>query len=509
MAMAHGLQTLLIMKRISERALLVAVVAIGGCDPSGITLLGDEPDGERTPYVVNGQPHSGHPSAGKLTTGGSLCTATLIGKKTVLTAAHCVSPGATHTFTTDDGVKHLSAKVVRHPSYNSYQITNDVAVIILQTEPAVAPMPINLTPPSSGLEVTIVGFGKTSEYSNDAGVKRMAKNKISSVGSTQFSIAGSSTLGNLCNGDSGGPSYAIVNGVEVDLGVHSTKSGACGSGSTDMRVDAYADWITQTAGGDVVKPGAAPTPTPPDTTPPDTTPPAPGPDTTAPTVTVTAPGNGAQVASSLTVTATASDNVGVVKVELKVDGATVASSSGASVSFPIALKAGAHTLLLIASDAAGNQGQASVAVTVADGSAPAPAPTPPAPTPPAPMPTPPETTPPETTPPAAPAPGLFGATCASSKDCQSGLCANDAALGQSYCTQACSASQACPSGAGCFPTANSTLSVCGPPVGGNGPGLSGEEQLVGSCSLVSAPGFAPAPILFLLAILLLGRRRAR
>lgn len=485
--------------RILERALLAAVVAIGGCDPSGITLLGDEPDGERTPYVVNGQPHSGHPSAGKLTTGGSLCTATLIGKKTVLTAAHCVSPGASHTFTTDDGVKHLSAKVVRHPSYNSYQITNDVAVIILQTEPAIAPMPINITPPSSGLEVTIVGFGKTSEYSEDAGVKRMAKNKISSVKTTQFTIAGSSTLGNLCNGDSGGPSYAIVNGVEVDIGVHSTKSGACGSGSTDMRVDAYADWITQTAAGDVVKPGAAPTP--PDTTPPDTTPPAPGPDTTAPTVTVTAPGNGAQVAGELTVTATASDNVGVVKVELKVDGGTVASSSGPSVSFPIALKAGAHTLLLVAADAAGNKGQASVAVTVVDGSTPAPAPTP---TPPAPAPTP---TPPTTPPAPAPAPGLFGAACQSSTDCQSGLCANDAALGQSYCTQTCSASQACPSGSSCFATANSTLNVCGPPVGGNGPGLGGEEQLVGSCSMVSAPGFAPAPILFLLAILFLRRRR--
>ncbi len=486
-----------------KAAALAAAVALIGCGPSGIMLLGEESEGERTPYVVNGQPHSGHPSAGKLTTSGSLCTATLIGKKTVLTAAHCVSPGASHTFTTDDGVKHLSAKVVRHPSYNSYQITNDVAVIILQTEPAVAPMPINITAPSSGLEVTIVGFGKTSEYSEDAGVKRMAKNKIASVNSTQFSIAGSSTLGNLCNGDSGGPSYAIVNGVEVDIGVHSTKSGACGSGSTDMRVDAYADWITQTASGDVVKPGAAPTP--PGPTPPDTTPPAPGPDTAAPTVAVSAPGNGAQVPASVTVTATASDNVGVVKVELLVDSALVASSSGPTVSFPIALKAGAHTLTLVAADAAGNKGQASVTVTVVDGSAPAPTPpaptpTPPdtAPTPPSPMPTPPDTTP-------APSPGLFGAACQTSKDCQTGLCANDA--GQSYCTQACSASQACPSGSTCFPAANSSLSVCGPPAGG-GPGLS-EEQLVGSCSVGSARDFAPAPLLFLFAVLLLGRRRGR
>jgi uncharacterized protein YkwD len=34
--------------------------------------------------------------------------------------------------------------------------------------------------------------------------------------------------------------------------VHSTKSGPCGAGGTDMRVDAYRDWISDAAGGDVV-----------------------------------------------------------------------------------------------------------------------------------------------------------------------------------------------------------------------------------------------------------------
>ncbi len=44
-------------------------------------------------------------------------------------------------------------------------------------------------------------------------------------------------------------------------------------------------------------------------------------DTIAPTVAVTAPANGAALSSTVSVTANASDNVGVVGVQFKVDGA--------------------------------------------------------------------------------------------------------------------------------------------------------------------------------------------
>ena len=44
------------------------------------------------------------------------------------------------------------------------------------------------------------------------------------------------------------------------------------------------------------------------------------PDTTAPTVSLTAPANGATVSGTVTLTATASDNVGVAGVQFLVDG---------------------------------------------------------------------------------------------------------------------------------------------------------------------------------------------
>ena len=82
------------------------------------------------------------------------------------------------------------------------------------------------------------------------------------------------------------------------------------------------------------------------------------PDTTAPTVSITAPANGATVTGTVTVSATASDNVGVVGVQFLLDGVNLGAedtSSPYSVSWNTATAApGTHTLTARARDAAGN-----------------------------------------------------------------------------------------------------------------------------------------------------------
>jgi len=68
----------------------------------------------------------------------------------------------------------------------------------------------------------------------------------------------------------------------------------------------------------------------------------------------------------VTVTVAASDNVGVSKVELRIDGKLYASSTSATPSFvwkTSKLAAGAHTLQAVAFDAAGNLTRSAV-VTV-------------------------------------------------------------------------------------------------------------------------------------------------
>ena len=93
-----------------------------------------------------------------------------------------------------------------------------------------------------------------------------------------------------------------------------------------------------------------------------------GGDTTAPTTSITAPANGATMSGTVSVTASASDNVGVTKVEFWLDGAlrTTDTSSPYSWSWDTtAFANSAHSLVTKAYDAAGNVGTSStVTVTV-------------------------------------------------------------------------------------------------------------------------------------------------
>mgnify|MGYP001426074720 CR=1 FL=1 len=90
------------------------------------------------------------------------------------------------------------------------------------------------------------------------------------------------------------------------------------------------------------------------------------PDTTSPATAITAPADGATVYGPTAVTATASDNVGVTSVALKVDGTTVGTDTTAPYEFNWnATDVGDHTLTTVATDAAGNTGtSAEVHVTV-------------------------------------------------------------------------------------------------------------------------------------------------
>ena len=94
-------------------------------------------------------------------------------------------------------------------------------------------------------------------------------------------------------------------------------------------------------------------------------------DTTPPTVAITSPTTGATVSGTISVTATASDNVGVVGVRVLVDGGPL----GAEVTTPpysvswntVSATDGSHALSAVARDAAGNQTTSVISVTVSNG----------------------------------------------------------------------------------------------------------------------------------------------
>ena len=96
-----------------------------------------------------------------------------------------------------------------------------------------------------------------------------------------------------------------------------------------------------------------------------------GTDTTPPTVAITAPTAGAKVAGTVTVSAGASDNVGVVGVQFKLDGANLGAevtTAPYSVSWNTTTAVNStHTLTAVARDAAGTTAtSAPVSVTVSN-----------------------------------------------------------------------------------------------------------------------------------------------
>jgi hypothetical protein len=92
------------------------------------------------------------------------------------------------------------------------------------------------------------------------------------------------------------------------------------------------------------------------------------PDTTAPAVSISAPGNGATVSGNVTITANASDNVGVSSVTISAGGTALCTAATAPYSCswntaPVA-NGGPYTITATALDAAGNSNSASISANV-------------------------------------------------------------------------------------------------------------------------------------------------
>jgi Bacterial Ig domain len=90
-------------------------------------------------------------------------------------------------------------------------------------------------------------------------------------------------------------------------------------------------------------------------------------DTTAPKVSLASPVSGATVAGTITISGTASDNIGVTQVQWFIDGAAAGSGTASAFSFSwntATATNASHTITVKAFDQAGNVGSAAVQVTV-------------------------------------------------------------------------------------------------------------------------------------------------
>jgi V8-like Glu-specific endopeptidase len=309
--------------------------------------------------IVNGATDTGHTAVGMLTTNGSgHCTGTLVGTRIVLTAAHCVVKEKKPPYSlrpkmgwSPDGGNTVipAASVVYHSGYGQglSGLQNDVAVLRLSQDAAVEPMLIASTPPTKGEPITLVGYGYTKDGATATfGTKRKATNTIGKVTATEIVFYGATgSVGNICNGDSGGPAFAQRGGQELLVGIHSWGEGECGVAEHDARADIHLDWIRQQAQGNLWEGKPK--------------------DSQPPQVEIAAPGAQAQVPPSFQVEVNAQDDVEVDRVELFIDGKLLDSMKETPFVFAASnLGAGPHNLRAEAVDKAGHRSSTLVTVTV-------------------------------------------------------------------------------------------------------------------------------------------------
>jgi secreted trypsin-like serine protease len=207
---------------------------------------------------------------GSRSNGGSVCTGAALTRDLILTAAHCVAPGATYSVFPAKNAPAVAIKSIQvHPRYDpqSYALnraTADVALIKLAVALPERFVPVSLETPGAAVSVgdrfTIAGFGVTGAGSdNGIGLARTASLVATGQpGTLQIRLFDPATKGDrpglgACTGDSGGPVLREVEGRLMVIGVVSWSTGpklgaGCGGLTGVTPLVRYRDWIVQAAG---------------------------------------------------------------------------------------------------------------------------------------------------------------------------------------------------------------------------------------------------------------------
>jgi V8-like Glu-specific endopeptidase len=188
--------------------------------------------------------------------GMAICSSTLIGSRTLLTAAHCTEATQIYASNADDlmAAAHNPSQLLNvvemrpHPQWDSQHndAGYDVALLLLEHPVAQKPKQWNSTAIDSlvGKPIRMVGYGVQDDRQT-SGEKMEVAQTFASIDS-QFLKFDQSNGHGACFGDSGGPAlYTFPDGVERVVGVTSFGEDQCQFNAYYTRLDTYDAFITQ------------------------------------------------------------------------------------------------------------------------------------------------------------------------------------------------------------------------------------------------------------------------
>jgi hypothetical protein len=201
---------------------------------------------------------------------GTSCTGVMLADGLVLTAGHCVLPGADYKLVEFDAAHQPTlkdvARVARHPEFDvnavlRHRVTADVALLKLS---APAKNPAAVLAPGGGSvapgdRFVVIGYGlaKPGDGKSGGTVRMAALVATGQPGTLQIRLVDPATNGEraglgACTGDSGGPVFRESGGRLLVAGVVSWSTGpklaeGCGGLTGVTPLTRYRAWIVDAA----------------------------------------------------------------------------------------------------------------------------------------------------------------------------------------------------------------------------------------------------------------------
>ena len=201
---------------------------------------------------------------------GNFCTGVAIARDLILTAAHCVLPGADYKLVELDANKKPTlkdtAQIARHPQFSmqamqAQRATADVALIKLSAALRVRPVTMMEPRPrvAIGERFTVHGYGVAvrGDGNSAATLRAATLSATGRPGNLQLRLVDPATGGErsglgACTGDSGAPVYQNLGGAFAVIGVVSWSTGpggsdGCGGLTGVTPIELYRGWIMEQA----------------------------------------------------------------------------------------------------------------------------------------------------------------------------------------------------------------------------------------------------------------------